>query len=128
MGIVALDVCKILVYLNGFSKDASLLDENQNITVKVKDSTGDSLPDFTGDRRAILLRIGGKLWHRNVDFDKKYGTDDKDDWYDVMATTSIISHMERRTILDYDETWNRTVMAVYDPLRDVSVLPLVECR
>jgi hypothetical protein len=76
--------------------------------------------------RAILLRIGSKLWHRNVDFDK-YGAD-KDDWYDVMATTPVISHMEIRTILDYDKTWNRTVMAVYDPLRDVLVLHLVECR
>jgi hypothetical protein len=47
-----------------------------------------------------------------------------------MATTPIISHMdmERQTILDYDKTWNRTVMAVYDPLRDESVLRLVECR
>jgi hypothetical protein len=51
-----------------------------------KDSTGDTLPHFTGDRRAVLLRIGSKLWHCNVAYDKD-GTDE-DDWYDVM----VVSH------------------------------------
>jgi hypothetical protein len=75
------------------------------------------MSDFTGNRRAVLLRIGNKLWRRKVDYDIDGA--DEDDWYDVMATTPVISHMmERRTILVfvYDETWNRTVMSVYDPL------------
>jgi hypothetical protein len=70
-----------------------------------KDSTRDTLPHFTGDRRAVLLRIGSKLWHCNVAYDKDGA--DEDDWYDVMATTPVVSHMERRTILVYDKTWNR---------------------
>jgi hypothetical protein len=36
--------------------------------------------------------------------------------------------MERRTVFVYDKTWNRTVIAVYDHSRDVSVLHLVEGR
>jgi hypothetical protein len=133
-------------FLNGFSNDPSLFAANQDITDyrrhlyrhlsdslqhvlrPFKDSAGDTLPDFTGSRRAVLLRVGRKIWRRNVNYDRDGA--DEEDWYDVMATTPVISHMERRTVFVYDKEWNRTVIAVYDydHSRDVSVLHLVEGR
>jgi hypothetical protein len=75
------------------------LESLQHVWHPYKDSTRDTLSDFTGNRRAVLLRIGSKLWRRKVDYDIIDGADE-DDWYDVMATTPVISHMmERRTVL-----------------------------
>jgi hypothetical protein len=83
MEIVALDFrcAKSWKFLNGLSNDASLSEANQNITDycghlylihlseslqhvwhPYKDSTGYTLPDFTGDRRALWLSEG-KVYH-----------------------------------------------------------------
>ena len=73
-----------------------------------------------------MLRIGSKVWRRNHDYDSEGA--DVEDWYDIMASTPVVSHFEQRTIVVYDESGHRTVMAVYDASRNVSVLHLFNGR
>jgi hypothetical protein len=133
-------------YLNGFGNYTSLLvDANSNNITQYRrqlyfnlseslfrtwrpyqDSGDDTLADFTGPRRRVLNNIGDKIWHRNIDYDRDGAEEEA--WYDIMASTPIVSHMEQQSIVIYDEEGKRTVMAIYDATKNESVLHLFNQR
>jgi hypothetical protein len=133
-------------YLNGFGNYTSLLvDANSNNITQYRrqlyfhlseslfhtwrpyqDSGDDTLADFTVPRRRVLNNIGDKIWHCNIDYDRDGA--EKEAWYDIMASTLIVSHMEQQSIVIYDEEGKRTVMAIYDATKNESVLHLFNQR